>query len=409
MKGTIKKLICAGFVACGLASCADTDMYEISASKPRHIEEYEYLKQYGPLKSYVDRVKYPNFKLGCALEAADFNNKSLVYSLQVANFDEVVTGNAFKYASCVDDNGNMDFGTVEDFVANAVEAGQNIYGHTLAWHAQQRPKYLNKLLVGTDEAKHDTLVWAMEQWISGIMAACKGNVHAWDVVNEAISGGDNDGDGIFDLQHGSATNKTDFFWQDYMGDLEYVRQAVRLARTYGPEDIKLFVNDYNLESDWDNNGKVKSLIAWIKLWEADGVTKIDGIGSQMHISCYANAQTQESKKKAITNMLKLMAESGKLCRISELDMGYVDADGNSVMTADMTEEQHHQMADLYKWVIEEYLKIIPAAQQWGICQWCSTDSPTNSGWRKGEPVGLWDLDYNRKHTYAGFADGLQGK
>ena len=54
------------------------------------------------------------------------------------------------------------------------------------------------------------------------------------------------------------------------------------------QDTKLFINDYNLESDWDNNMKLKSLIEWIKRWEADGVTKIDGIGTQMHISCYVD-------------------------------------------------------------------------------------------------------------------------
>ena len=67
------------------------------------------------------------------------------------------------------------------------------------------------------------------------------------------------------------------------------------------------------------------------------------------------------------------------------------------------------MAEYYKWIIQQYLSIIPQAQQWGICQWCLTDSPAGSGWRANSPVGLWDLNYNRKHTYAGFADGLSGK
>ena len=49
---------------------------------------------------------------------------------------------------------------------------------------------------------------------------------------------------------------------------------------------------------------LKSLIEWIKRCEADGVTKIDGIGTQMHISCYMNPTTQASKMKAIDNMLK---------------------------------------------------------------------------------------------------------
>ena len=261
----------------------------------------------------------------------------------------------------------------------------------------------------TPEEKKDTLTWAMGRWIQGMMEACDGKVKAWDVVNEAISGGGDDGEGNYALQHGKEGDTENFYWQDYLGDIDYVRTAVRLARQYGPEDVKLFINDYNLESDWDQNKKLKSLINWIKKWEADGVTKIDGIGSQMHISCYANQQTQESKKAAIENMFRLMAQSGKLIRISELDMGYVDADGNSVKTGDMTEAQHQQMAELYTFVVSKYLEIIPASQQWGICQWCITDSPADSGWRKGEPTGLWDSKYYRKHTYAGFANGLIGK
>ena len=261
----------------------------------------------------------------------------------------------------------------------------------------------------TDEEKKDTLIWAMDRWVNGMMTACDGQVKAWDVVNEAISGGNADSEGVYALQHGDNASEDGFFWQDYLGDVDYVRTAVRLARQYGPEGVKLFINDYNLESDWDQNGKLRSLIAWIARWEADGVTKIDGIGTQMHISCYANPQTQESKKQAISNMFRLMAATGKLVRVSELDMGYVDANGKDVMTSDMTEEQHHQMADLYQFVVEQYLAIVPVPQQWGICQWCATDSPAASGWRKGQPTGLWDGDFYRKHTYAGFAKGLQSK
>ena len=270
----------------------------------------------------------------------------------------------------------------------------------------------------TDEEKKDTLTWAMGKWIDGMMEATDGYVTSWDVVNEALSGADKDGDGKYDLQSAKRGNvsaddaKNNFYWQDYLGDIDYVRTAVADARKSfadhngDPEKLKLFINDYNLESDWDDNGKLKSLIQWIKDWEADGVTKIDGIASQMHISCYADPKTQESKKNHIVKMLELMKESGKLCKISELDMGYVDAAGNSVTYDQMTEEQHKEMRDLYTFVLQKYFEIIPAAQQYGITQWCATDSPKDSGWRKGEPTGLWDLNYLRKHTYAGFAAGL---
>ena len=270
----------------------------------------------------------------------------------------------------------------------------------------------------TQEERHDTLVWAMDKWIKGMMEACDGKVKAWDLVNEAVAGADNDRDGYYDLQHseGYAQGTWDvggdaFYWQDHMGDLEYIRQACRLARKYGPEDIVLFINDYNLESDWDNNKKLKSLINWIEKWEADRVTKIDGIGTQMHISCFENNTHQNNIKKHITQMFQLMANSGKLVRVSELDMGYVRGSnrwGASSKTDELTEAEHKKMADFYEWIIKEYFRIIPADQQWGICQWCTTDAPANSGWRGGEPVGIWDLNYYRKHVYAGFVRGLNG-
>ena len=278
--------------------------------------------------------------------------------------------------------------------------------------------YKGQTIPQTQQERHDTLVYAMDLWIKGMMEACEGKVKAWDLVNEAISGDGNDGDGNYLLQHSDGYNSGTwdvggdaFYWQDHMGDLEYVRQACRLARKYGPEDVKLFINDYNLESDWDNNKKVKSLVGWIKKWEADGVTHIDGIGTQMHISCFESDKILNDIKKHITQMFEVIAKSGKLCRVSEMDMGYVRGSnrwGSSVKTEQLTEAEHKRMADFYEWIIKEYLRIIPPEQQWGICQWCTTDAPSNSGWRGGEPVGIWDLNYYRKHVYAGFVRGLNG-
>lgn len=710
-----------------LSSCADDKFSEYRTDMTKNLKEYQYLNNYEPLKKYVEDMKAsgkcnPDFKLGIALAAPDFNKQELVYCLAGSNFEEMTAGNAMKYASCVKDDGTFDFNTVKDFVTNAQDAGLTIYGHTLAWHSQQNKKYLSKLIadkeiqvdpsqkvektdyqldcstltkydwsgspesvktewnkdgavvitnpepiepfyslqywlvngisldegkeykltieckaegasdanihfklgnrsvgdgqeftipvgkgyqkkvlsvspktanngimfqhgdfagkiywksitishmetpvmeipstvakldfegeeslggwgmdhtpenvngvcqVGndaaksadwnaqvnfepgfifengttyhlkmkikgtvagtfsaafqnpdgykgcgnfqnisvtkdwkevdvtakcngdgasrlllniglyagtlyiddfevyimksansiplTDEEKKSLLTDAMGKWIDGMMEATNGYVTSWDVVNEALSGEDKDGDGKFDLQSAKRGNvsaadaQNNFYWQDYLGDIDYVRTAVAAARKSfaahngDPEKLKLFINDYNLESDWDDNGKLKSLIQWIHDWEADGVTKIDGIASQMHISCYADPNTQKSKKDHIVKMLELMAKSGKLCKISELDMGYVDAAGKEVKTVDMTEEQHKEMRDLYTFVLQKYFEIIPIDKQYGITQWCATDSPKDSGWRPGLPVGLWDLNYLRKHTYAGFAVGL---
>jgi endo-1,4-beta-xylanase len=709
--------------AVAVTSCVDDSKLLFAFEKPASIAGMEYLNEYDALKTYVNSSANPNFKLGIALTADDYIAGGLVTRLANSNFQEMTAGNAMKYASCVADDGTMNFGTVEKFVAAAKAGGLTIYGHTLAWHAQQNNKYLNSLIkdkelppsqgvgnclhIKTSEAKtnpwdwqifydlaspllagktysfsmrtkasaattfplwietpgakntnyglpqisagttwsvisfeftsssdcsrllfsfgkfggdlyfddivlvekgdshnmfsngtfeegdlpskwskpgwhsytygiepspgdaaaeveqekkvrtyqdgpfpfyamgceppvvdgyihfvptgswsqffilpssentleegnyvlyldiksskdasgvqltmqngwggtaqqitvtvpikegnhivklnlpnvaggnydvifkpqttdaildiksvkiykvvklnsipltpaekKDTLTWAMNNWINGMMKATGGYVTAWDVVNEPIAGGGDDGEGFYPLQ--SATNvsaddaKNNFYWQDYLGSEDYVRIAVAAARKYyaengGTNPLRLFVNDYNLESDWDDNKKVKSLVHWIKKWEADGVTKIDGIGTQMHVSCHANAETQKSKEDHVVKMFEILAESGKLVKITELDMGYVDEEGNSVKTADMTQAQHKAMSEYYKFIVKKYFEIIPVAQQYGITQWCITDSPTGSGWRGGEPVGLWDANYNRKHTYAGFADGLAGK
>lgn len=272
----------------------------------------------------------------------------------------------------------------------------------------------NKKPLSPDEKK-EVLTPVLQNWIYGMMEATEGKVKAWDVVNEAISGEDKDGDGFYDLQ--SATRgtvsaddaKNNFYWQDYLGDLEYVRIAVAAARKGfvdaggKPEELKLFINDYNLE--YDKNQKLESLIHWINEWEKDG-TVIDGIGSQMHVSCSMDPVEQKKREDAYVNMLHKMVDSHKLVRISELDMGLEDKNGNLVKTTDMTEEQHKAMRAYYEFIVKKYLEIVPKEQQWGICQWCATDSPANSGWRAGLPTGLWDSDYYRKHTYGGFAAGL---
>ncbi len=689
-----------------LAGCADQEIDNIYVEKPASIAQYEYLNSYGNLKDYLSQRTgiNPDFKLGVGVSAADYNKFGQVYRVTNANFHQITAGNAMKYASIVNDNGEMDFSTVTAFVDAASKAGVEVYGHTLCWHEQQNVKYLNSLIADkeldidpneklevedaihefkndskfpfyvmgfepeiingiltadypgswyqffvmdglstvpgrtykitakvkgskagsmnvqlgnwgalpekqmefseewsecsvmidgvttessfvvfqpgtydgkleiewvklshhespavevesevtfktytdgpfpffamgceppvingcihfvptgdwsqffilpggenpltegdyvlylditasknaegvqltmqngwgddaqnlsvpvpisagdnvvrlkfsgvtggnydvilkpqttdatldvrsvkvckveklnkipvTPEEKAEILTAEMERWIKGMMEATAGQVKAWDVVNEAISGGP--WGQRYDLQHaatasGDQSNK--FYWQDYLGD-NFARIPVKFARQYfaenggNPDELKLFVNDYNLESDWDNNQKLRSLIEWIKQWESDGETVIDGIGSQMHITYYMNPETQASKEAHVVEMFKLMAESGKLVRITELDMGICDEDGNTIKTEDVTFEQQQAMAQYYKFVIDKYFEIIPVPQQYGICQWAQTDSPDGSGWRPGEPIGLWDLNYSRKPAYGGFAEGLAGK
>ena len=308
--------------------------------------------------------------------------------------------------ACNGENGKRIIINIGDYVGDLYFDDMRLYYETAGGEIEKTP-----------EEKKEILTNAMDQWITGIMNATGGYVTTWDAVNEAISGGDSDGDGWYDLQSAATSDDAanNFYWQDYLTPEDYVPIVTKLATQRfqeaggDPSQLKLFINDYNLEATWDNNKKLESLIHWISVWEDKGA-KIDGIGTQMHVSYILNPTQQKTQEDAIVRMFQLMAATGKLVKISELDMGIVENQfEDAKKSEDVTYEEKLKMADFYKFIIEKYFEIIPQSQQYGITQWCCTYSPADSGWRPGEPCGLWDSNYNRTPMYGGFANGLAGK
>ncbi|UII19584.1 endo-1,4-beta-xylanase [Fulvivirga ligni] len=237
----------------------------------------------------------------------------------------------------------------------------------------------------TPEEKRDTLTYELERWIAGVMEVTKSNTKAWDVVNEPMDDGN-----PYELKTGIGRDDLpadNFFWQDYLGK-DYAVEAFRLARKYGNEGDILFINDYNLEYNLD---KCRGIIEYIKYIENQGVV-VDGIGTQMHIGL-------DSNKDNIAEMFKLLAATGKMIKVSELDV--------RLRTSDPSWELLQEQAAMYKYVVDMYNQYIPPAQRYGITVWGITDSPEDSYWLPGESQSLWTLDYERKPAYAGFADGLQ--
>ncbi len=181
---------------CVLAASLSTAVVaqeKFELGKPNN-SNYRYLDDFQALKNYINYEKYPNFKLGIGTTVNDYFNNTTFRNLVNKNFTETVAGNAMKMGSCVDGSGNMNFDNVKRYVKAATEAGLHVYGHTLAWHSQQPNAWLRSLVNGkSQQERHDTLVYAMDKWIKGMMEACEGKVKAWDLVNEAIAGDGNDG------------------------------------------------------------------------------------------------------------------------------------------------------------------------------------------------------------------------
>lgn len=237
----------------------------------------------------------------------------------------------------------------------------------------------------TDAEKTKLIGVAMEDWISKMMTHYKTSVFAWDVVNEPMKE-----DGT--LRNGTeGDTATDYFsWIKYLGK-DYAVTAFKLARQYGNTTDKLFINDYNLESRLDKCDGIINYVAYI---ESQGA-KVDGIGTQMHIGLTTD-------KDKIAQMFQKLAASGKLIKISELDV--------RLGTKTPTVAQQAAQADMYQYVVDTYKKYIPAAQQYGITIWGVSDSvKEHEFWLPDESPNLWDANYVRKHAYKGTADGLAGK
>lgn len=237
------------------------------------------------------------------------------------------------------------------------------------------------------QMKNKILSAAMKHWIKGIVSNTP-YVDAWDVLNEPMSD-------AHPNQLKTGVGKTlgpgEFYWQDYLGK-DYGVKAFKWARKFHKGKVLLFVNDYNLAR---NLAKCRGLINYVNYIDSHGA-KVDGIGTEMHISI-------DVSKQKIAKMFKLLAATGKLIRVSELDIGL----GHNIQTPNATPELYKKQAEMYKYVVEEYFKLIPKDQRFGITVWSPLDQPKGSSWRPGQPVGLWDLNYNRKRAYAGFAEGLK--
>lgn len=237
----------------------------------------------------------------------------------------------------------------------------------------------------TDAQKTKIIGDAMTDWISKMMTHYKTSVFAWDVVNEPMKE-----DGTLRTGNEGETATDHFSWVKYLGK-EYAVTAFKLARQYGNATDKLFINDYNLESRLD---KCEGLIKYVEYIESQGA-KIDGIGTQMHIGLTTD-------KDKIVQMFQKLAASGKLIKISELDV--------RLGTKTPTVAQQASQAEMYQYVIDMYKKHIPEAQQYGITIWGVSDSEKeHEFWLPDESPNLWDANYVRKHAYKGTADGLAGK
>lgn len=259
--------------------------------------------------------------------------------------------------------GASNFGPGDEIVGFAMAHGMRMKGHTLIWHGQT-PSWVNSLSPAQ-------LRTAFEQHITRVAAHYRGQIDAWDVVNEAVA---DDGLGLRDT-----------VFRLRLGD-SYLADAFRLARQADPS-ARLFYNDYGGEG---LNAKSDRIFELVRDLRQAGVP-IHGVGLQMHIS----AGNRPSDASIAANIRRLAA-LGLVVHVSEMDVRINNVPGTQAAWLDA---QRATYRDVVRVCVLE-----PACE--AVTFWGFTDAHS---WISGDAPLLFDGQYNPKPAYFGVLDAFRGR
>lgn len=228
----------------------------------------------------------------------------------------LVAENAMKWGPLRPSPGVFDFTQADKMMRFAAMAGQKVRGHNLCWH-NQNPGWL-KTTANKDNARA-----LLVEHIETVAAHFRGQLHSWDVVNEAIEPKDGQPDGL---------RKT--IWYELIGP-EYLEVAFRTAAAVDPE-AKLTYNDYSIELDTPEQAeKRERVMALVRGFQAKGVP-IHAIGLQSHL--------QADGAQPGAGLVKFIRELGKM----GLEVYVTEMDVNTRKIAGGAAEQDAAVAKVYR-------------------------------------------------------------
>lgn len=220
-----------------------------------------------------------------------------------------------------------------------------VRGHTLCWH-NQTPDWLYKDAEGQTISK-DELYQRLKEHIYTVVNRYKGDVYAWDVVNEVIS----DGEEFF--------RNSDLY---KISGEEYIAKVFQFAHEADP-DALLFYNDYNTI----NPQKREKIYQMVKTLLDKGIP-IHGIGMQGHWNIYSFSE--ENLRASIERFASL----GLQIQITELDISVYPSesgrrskrdDENDQFTPAKEQKQIEVYDQIFK-VLREYKDVITSVTFWNV-------------------------------------------
>ncbi|WP_370665866.1 endo-1,4-beta-xylanase [Streptomyces sp. IBSBF 2507] len=268
-------------------------------------------------------------------------------------FSSVTPENEMKWDATEPSRGTFTFGSADRIVDHAQSQGMDVRGHTLVWHSQL-PSWVGSL--GASDLRT-----AMNDHINGLMGHYKGEIHSWDVVNEAFQDG------------GSGARRSSPF-QDKLGN-GFIEEAFRTARAADPA-AKLCYNDYNTDGV---NAKSNAVYDMVEDFKSRGVP-IDCVGFQSHFNSNSPVPSDYRQN------LQRFADLGVDVQITELD---IEGSGSA-------------QAANYTKVVEACLAVSRCT---GMTVWGVTDKYS---WRSSGTPLLFDGNYDEKPAYDAVLSALGG-
>jgi endo-1,4-beta-xylanase len=285
--------------------------------------------------------------------AANKLSESAYTTIANREFNMITAENEMKLDATEPNQNQFNFTNGDRIVSWARSNGKQVRGHTLAWHSQQ-PGWMQNM-------SGSALRSAMLNHVTQVATHYRGQIHSWDVVNEAFQ------DGSSGARRDSNLQRTGNDW---------IEAAFRAARAADP-NAKLCYNDYNTD-DW-THAKTQAVYNLVRDFKARGVP-IDCVGLQSHF----NAQSPVPGNYQTT--LSSFAALGVDVQITELD---IEGSGSA-------------QADNYRRVVEACLAVSRCT---GISVWGVRDTDS---WRAGGTPLLFDGNGNKKAAYTSTLNALNG-
>lgn len=238
------------------------------------------------------------FDVGAAI-----NLKSLARfpELIARQFNSITTENAMKMAATQPREGEFDFTDADLMVHFARQHRMHVRGHTLNWY-QALPEWVFAGKDGQD-ADADTLWRRLETHVATQVEHFRGQVYAWDVVNEAIA---DEPDKVL----------RENCWLRALGP-SYIPRLFEFAHQADP-DALLFYNEYNIV----HPEKRDRLACYLRQLLDDGVP-IHGVGIQSHMTLLAPHQIDEPTAdygRLLAEAIECFAGLGLIVHLTELDI-----------------------------------------------------------------------------------------